>query len=192
MMGRWTASGELLSENQRTKKIWQLLLPFAAFAVVYAVNYLKAKNNPDIILNNLFLPYLIFVLSMAIISFLSIDNSAKMLLIFSSSAVICMIAGLLTTGKISILFFLSGGLWCSVLWPCIFAQAIKNLGIYTSQGSAFLIMMILGGAIIPPFQGWLADQTNIKFSYIITPLCFLYLAGYGWWAMRNNKDRDVV
>jgi FHS family L-fucose permease-like MFS transporter len=77
------------------------------------------------------------------------------------------------------------------MWPCIFAQAIKNLGDHTSQASSFLIMMILGGAVIPPFQGWLADVTSIKMSYIITPLCFAYLAYYGWWALRNNKGEKV-
>jgi FHS family L-fucose permease-like MFS transporter len=86
---------------------------------------------------------------------------------------------------------MSGGLWCSVMWPCIFSQSIKNLGNYTSQASAFLIMMILGGAVIPPFQGWLGDVTSIKTSYIVTPLCFAYLAFFGWWAMNNNKGEDV-
>ena len=38
-------------------------------------------------------------------------------------------------------------------WPSIFSLSIKNLGKYTSQGSSFLVMMILGGAIIPPIQG---------------------------------------
>jgi len=102
-----------------------------------------------------------------------------------------MIGGMLTTGPLSILFFMSGGLWCSVMWPCIFSQSIKNLGNYTSQASAFLIMMILGGAVIPPFQGWLGDVTSIKTSYIVTPLCFAYLAFFGWWAMNNNKGEDV-
>lgn len=186
MIGRWAGASESLSENPRIKKLLQSLLPFIAFAVVYAVNYFKAQGNPNIALNDVFLPYIGFVLFMVIISYFSIENSAKMLFAFSIAGALCMVGGLLTTGKVSLMLFLSGGLWCSVMWPCIFAQGIKNLGAYTSQGSAFLIMMILGGAIIPPFQGWLADITNIKLSYIITPLCFSYLAYYGWWAMRRS------
>ena len=191
MMGRWTGASESLSENKNTRKILQLLLPFIAFAVVYAVNYFKAGGIESIHLNEVFVPYLAFVALMVLVSYFSIENSAKMLCAFSVAAVLCMIGGLLTTGNMSLLFFMSGGLWCSVMWPCIFAQSIKNLGKYTSQASAFLIMMILGGAVIPPFQGWLADVTSIKTSYIVAPFCFAYLAYYGWWALKNNKGDEV-
>ena len=74
------------------------------------------------------------------------------------------------------------------MWHCIFALAVTGLGKYTSQGSAFLIMMILGGAIIPPAQGAIIDfdlsTLNAEgvttgpythLSYIIPLLCFAYL-----------------
>lgn len=191
MIGRWTGASESLTENKNTRRILQAVLPFVALAVVYIVNYLKANGMENIRLNEVFIPYTGFVVLMVAVSYFSIENSAKMLLAFSLAAVVCMVGGIMTTGNLSLLFFLSGGLWCSVMWPCIFAQAIKNLGDYTSQASAFLIMMILGGAIIPPLQGWIADVTNIKTSYLITPLCFTYLAYYGWWALRNNKDGEI-
>jgi len=66
------------------------------------------------------------------------------------------------------------------MWPCIFALSIAGLGKYTTQGSAFLIMMILGGAIIPPIQGKLADIIGIHQSYFIPVICFAYLAFFGW------------
>jgi FHS family L-fucose permease-like MFS transporter len=50
---------------------------------------------------------------------------------------------------------MSGGLFCSVMWPCIFNLAIAGLGKYTTQGSSLLIMMIFGGAIIPIFTGFI-------------------------------------
>ena len=87
-----------------------------------------------------------------------------------------MIYGLLNTGLVSIYAFLSGGLFCSIMWPCIFSLSIVGLKKYTSQGSSFLIMMILGGAIIPPIQGKIADIWNIHYSYIITIFCFSYIA----------------
>lgn len=191
MIGRWTAAAEAVTTNIKWKKILLAVLPFVAFAVVYLVNYFKARSIPELDINTVFLPYLGFVALLVLVTFYTIENSAKMLFVFSIAAVVCMAGGMLTEGNLSLMFFLSGGLWCSVMWPCIFAQAIKNLGVYTSQASAFLIMMILGGAIIPPFQGWLADITDIKTSYIVTPLCFAYLAYYGWWAMNNNKGEEV-
>lgn len=191
MMGRWSGASESLSDKKNIRKILQSLLPFIAFTVVYFVNYLKAQGMAEIHLNDLFIPYLGFVLLMVIVSYISIENSAKMLLYFAGAATLCMLGGILSSGKLSILFFLSGGLWCSVLWPCIFAQAIKNLGNYTSQASSFLIMMILGGAVIPPLQGLIADMSSIKTSYWVTPLCFIYLAFYGWWSWRYNQGETV-
>jgi FHS family L-fucose permease-like MFS transporter len=191
MIGRWTGAAEALSEKKKVKKLLLVVLPFLAFALVYAVNYLKASAIPKIDINTVFLPYLGFVALMVAVAFLTIENSATMLLAFSLAALVCMIGGLLSTGNLSIMFFLSGGLWCSVMWPCIFSNAIKNLGNYASQASAFLIMMILGGAVIPPFQGWLSDVTDIKTSYIVTPLCFAYLAFYGW-KMKGVKSEETA
>jgi FHS family L-fucose permease-like MFS transporter len=47
----------------------------------------------------------------------------------------------------------SVGLFCSTLWPCIFTLAVSGLGKHTSQGSSFLIMMIMGGGIVSWLQG---------------------------------------
>ena len=101
-------------------------------------------------------------------------------LIFGLLGVIAMIIGTQTTGTVSIYAFLSGGLFCSIMWPCIFSLATAGLGKYTSQASSFLIMMILGGAFIPPMQGLLADKTNIHLSYIIPVICFAFLAWYAF------------
>jgi len=113
--------------------------------------------------------------------FLAAEKPARTLILFASMAMVAMIIGLSTTGIVSTFAFLSGGLFCSVMWPCIFSLSIAGLGKYTSQGSAFLIMMILGGAIIPPLQGSLADsKVGIHYSYIVPVICFAYLAFYGW------------
>jgi FHS family L-fucose permease-like MFS transporter len=67
------------------------------------------------------------------------------------------------------------------MWPCIFSLSIAGLGKYTTQGSSLLIMMILGGALIPPLQGYIADfYQNIRISYIVPVIGFAYLAFYGY------------
>ena len=103
------------------------------------------------------------------------EKPAKTLFIFGLLGALAMLVGLFTTGTIALYAFMSGGLFCSIMWPSIFSLSIAGLGKYTSQGSAFLIMMILGGAIIPPIQGKLADLFNIHNSYWITVACFVYL-----------------
>jgi FHS family L-fucose permease-like MFS transporter len=86
------------------------------------------------------------------------------------------------------------------MWPCIFSLATAGLGKYTTQGSGFLIMMILGGGIIPPIQGKLADllqsgNTNVGFgihtSYWITVLCFIYLALFAF-AVKNILRKQGI
>ena len=106
-------------------------------------------------------------------------------MIFGLLGVLAMIIGTQTSGTVATYAFLSGGLFCSIMWPSIFSLSIAGLGKYTSQGSAFLIMMILGGGIIPPIQGKLADYlqanstvagTGIHQSYWVPVICFAYLA----------------
>ena len=123
--------------------------------------------------------------------FLSKDKPARTLLIFGSFGILAMIIGLLTTGTVAIYAFLAGGLACSIMWPAIFSLSIMGLGKYTSQGSAFLIMMILGGGIIPPIQGKLADIIGIHQSYIIAVVCFAYLALFAVMVKKILKKQDI-
>lgn len=96
-------------------------------------------------------------------------------MIFGFLGVLAMVIGTQTTGTVAIYAFLSGGLFCSIMWPSIFSLSIAGLGKYTTEGSAFLIMMILGGGIIPPIQGKIADVIGIHQSYWIPVICFAYL-----------------
>ena len=91
-------------------------------------------------------------------------------MIFSLIGIIAMLTGLFTTGNIAVYAFLMGGIACSIMWPSIFSLAVAGLGKYTTQGAAFLIMMILGGGIIPPIQGKLSDY--LQSSHLDKP-------GYG-------------
>jgi FHS family L-fucose permease-like MFS transporter len=128
--------------------------------------------------------YGVIILVMIIADILSKGNPARMLLIFSSMGILSLAIGMMTSGMTSVYAFTSVGLFCSTLWPCIFALAINGLGKHTNQGSGYLIMMIMGGGIISWIQGMLADMTNIHFSYIVGILCFAYLAFY---AVRVTK-----
>ena len=98
-----------------------------------------------------------------------------------------------TTGMVANYAIISTGLCCAVMWPCIFALAVNGIGKYTSQGSAFLIMMILGGAIVPPTQGSIIDldpltdlsiHSNTQLSYVVPLICFAYLA---WHAIKTKS-----
>jgi FHS family L-fucose permease-like MFS transporter len=179
MIGRWVGSISAFEFSSRTKKILMTVVPLVAFAIVIGVNTL-AKND----MSPLY-AYIGCVLIQIIAFYISKDNPARTLLVFSVLGAIAMMIGVLSTGTLSIYAFLSGGLFCSIMWPCIFALSVAGLGKYESQGSAFLIMMILGGSVIPPLQGKLADYLQSKSSiegigihqsYWIPVFSFIYIA----------------
>jgi FHS family L-fucose permease-like MFS transporter len=81
----------------------------------------------------------------------------------------------------------SCGLFNSVMWPCIFPLSLKGLGRFTSAGSGILVMMVVGGAIIPEIQGWLADHFGYQHSFAIVLLCYVYLV---YFAVDGYKIRQ--
>jgi len=169
MIGRWTGAITVFNPSNTLKKWLYIIVPYVAFGVVLSVNAISGFE-----VKHLF-AFAICVAIQIAGFFIGKDKPALTLKTFGLFGVIAMLVGLFTSGTVAIFAFLSGGLFCSIMWPSIFALSIKGLGKFTSQGSAFLVMMILGGAIIPPIQGKLADIIGIHESYWITVFCFLYL-----------------
>jgi len=81
----------------------------------------------------------------------------------------------------------SCGLFNSVMWPCIFPLAVRGLGKFTSQGSGVLITMVVGGAIVPVLQGFLADKFGYQHSFVVVLLCYAYLV---YFALNGYKIRQ--
>jgi FHS family L-fucose permease-like MFS transporter len=174
MIGRWAGAISAFNFDKSTKNILLFVVPLVAFGIILGVNRFFDYDVKPLYW------FVICVLIQIGAFFLSREKPARTLLIFSLLGVTAMIIGVLTTGNIAIYAFLAGGLCCSIMWPCIFALSVAGLGKYTTQGSAFLIMMILGGAVIPPIQGKLADVIGIHPSYILAAVCFAYLAFFAF------------
>lgn len=190
MIGRWTGAVSVFNLPAKTKKVLGIVVPFLAFGVILLVNLIKGNKVDD------FLLYPICI-AIAVGAFLfANERPVKLLLSVSVLGAIAMVIALTNTGMVANFAIIACGLCCSVMWPCIFALAVSGLGKYTSQGSAFLIMMILGGAIIPPAQGAIididkaADGSTIMgtsfthFSYIVPFICFAYLA---WHTLKTKS-----
>ena len=179
MIGRWTGSLGVFNLSKTMKNTLLFITPFIAFGVVIAVNYL---TNPINITEIGIFSVLIMIQILGF--YLAKDNAVKTMTIFSSFGIIAMIIGLYSEGNLALFSLLTGGLFCSIMWPCIFSLSIKGIGKYTSQGASFLVMMILGGAIIPPLQGKLADISGIQNSYWVAVICFVFLLIY---SIMTNK-----
>lgn len=182
MIGRWAGAIAVFNPSDKLRTWLYILVPYIAFGLILLVNYISGFD-----INVLFW----FALCVAIQIggfFLGKEKPAMTLKIFGVLGIIAMLIGLFSTGKLALFAFLSGGLFCSIMWPCIFALSINGLGKYTSQGSSFLVMMILGGAIIPPIQGILAEVIGIHTSYWVAVACFIYLT---FFAQRVGKILNI-
>ena len=174
MMGRWTGAVGAFDVSMGAKKILNFLMPYLAFAVFLIVNAIAQHDISS------FYVYGFVIIAMIAGDILSKGNPARMLLLFSMMGITALIIGMLTSGITSVFAFISVGLFCSTLWPCIFTLAIAGLGKHTNQGSSLLIMMIMGGGIISYVQGLVAADhlLGIQYSYIVGVCCFAYLAFY--------------
>jgi FHS family L-fucose permease-like MFS transporter len=187
MIGRWTGSIKIFEPSAMWRTVLLFLVPAVAFLVVLGVNAVADNDMTP------FYWYIVCVFIQALAFYATRDKPAQTLLVFSLLGIVFMLAGILTTGQLATYAFLSGGLFCSIMWPCIFVLAIAGLGKYTSQGSAFLIMMILGGAIIPPIQGKLADiqAIGIHKSYWVPVAGFAYLAWFAYAVRRILQKQGI-
>ncbi len=174
MMGRWTGAVGAFDVSMGAKKILNFLMPYLAFAVFLIVNSIAQHDVTP------FYVYGFVIIAMIAGDILSKGSPARMLLIFASMGITALIIGMLASGMTSVFAFISVGLFCSTLWPCIFTLAVAGLGKHTNQGSSLLIMMIMGGGFISVLQGAVASDhvLGIQHSYIVGVACFTYLAFY--------------
>jgi len=94
-------------------------------------------------------------------------------------SVILIAITILSSGSIAMWAILLVGLFNSIMFPTIFSLALSGLGKHTSQGSGILCLAIVGGAILPLLQGFLADSSSVQFAFILPLICYLYIVFYG-------------
>lgn len=198
MIGRWNGSINVFNMSKTVNMLMKFIVPFVAFAIIILANELSGKDVSS------FYIYAFWILAFIIMSFIGGKAAGKTLMIFGIAGVAMMVLGLVYPDKETAkYFFISGGLFCSIMWPSIFDLAIAGLGKNTGKASSFLVMMILGGGIIPLIQGWICDFdktspdgimgiTWTHFSYVIPILCFVYLAFYGFVTPKILKKQGVV
>lgn len=187
MIGRWTSAAGAFNISKGQKSILGVILPFVAFGIFLLVNYL-AGNKLDV-----FYPYLGIVLVLIAADKFSDGNPVKQIIIYSILGIIGLLIGIFASGMTSVFAFISVGLFCSTLWPCIFTLGIAGLGEKTNTASSLLIMMIMGGGFISTVQGALASDTilGIQYSYFVGVVCFAYLAFFAWKVNIELKKQAV-
>jgi MFS transporter, FHS family, L-fucose permease len=183
MIGRLLGAVSLSALAPQTRK-WLLMaaISLATFAFIYLATSLHDSNGVFYFefLSMREVAFYLLLLALNYIGFmLGKSAPARTLAVFALINVALLLTGISTTGSPAFWAIIGTGLFNSIMWSNIFTLAIKDLGKYTSQGSSLLIMAIVGGAIIPPAQGLLADYVGIQLSYLIPVIPYLYLCWYG-------------
>lgn len=175
MIGRFLGAISLSSFNKQTLKyIYMAGSAIIAFFIIYISAYIKSGISFNSVLFytlNILVSYLAFILGKS--------KANRTLFVFSLLAIAFIATTIFSEGYFAMWMILGVGIFNSIMWSNIFTLSISKLGKYTSQGSSLLIMMIVGGAILPVLQGFLADKIGIQYSFIIPLLAYVYIAYYG-------------
>ena len=176
MVGRWAASVSAFGVKKRFEPILRIIVPLLAFGLYLSIISIKGSTQISE-----FFPYLIPIALLIIVSFITADKPSRQLALYSFLGITSLFIGMFSSGMLSVFGFISVGLFCSTLWPCIFDLSTRKLGAFRNEGSSFLIMMIMGGGIVSLVQGYLSadDLMGIRYSYFVGVACFVYLLFYG-------------
>jgi FHS family L-fucose permease-like MFS transporter len=178
LIGRFMGAVQLGEMKPLPKQLVLAGIPLAAFII------LGAWRGWDIVKN--YLP----LLALAWLLFQSGKALAgRTLFIFSTAIVVLLAAAMAAGGKISMWCVIGTGLFTSIGWPNIFSLALAGMGIYKSQVSSLLVMAVLGGAILPPLMGKVADHWNRQFAFVVPLIAYAYVAFYGWKGHKIGRAR---
>ena len=169
LIGRFMGAVELSEMKTQNKQIFLAVIPLAGFLILWAT---RVWDIVQCYLPFLVLCWVLFQFGKAL--------AGRTLMIFGLTIVALLLAAILVGGKTAMWCVIGVGLFTSIGWPNIFSLALDGMGIHKSQVSSLLVMAILGGAILPPVQGWIADATkNLQLSFIVPLIAYAYVAFYG-------------
>jgi FHS family L-fucose permease-like MFS transporter len=103
----------------------------------------------------------------------------RTLFVFSATIVVLLAIAILFGGKLAMWCIVGVGLFTSIGWPNIFSLALDRMGVLKSQVSSLLVMAVVGGAILPPIMGKVADHWNRQWAFIVPLIAYAYVAFYG-------------
>jgi MFS transporter, FHS family, L-fucose permease len=176
MVGRFMGAFALSAMQKTLKHMLVSLVPVVAFITIWVVS---GQDNA--------LHYGPALALLLVMFYLGEASAHRMLALFSAVIIGLILTSMCTNGETAKWSILGVGLFCSVMWSNIFSLAIEGLGPLKSQASSLLVMAILGGAILPPLQGAIADHFGIEISFAVPMLAFAYIAFYGIYGYKAGR-----
>ena len=113
----------------------------------------------------------------------------KVLSTVAVGAIALIVLSILTTGAVSGIALLCVGLFNAIMFPTIFTLASTGLGSRAAEGSGIICMAIVGGAIVPPLTGYIADVSTLRLALIVPVVCYVIIALYGRYCAGDGTAR---
>ena len=122
-------------------------------------------------------------------------DGRKLLVAFGIGAALCSLGAILIVGKLGLYCLVGISLFMSLMFPTIYGTALEKVSLAdASLGAAFLVMAIVGGALMPPLQGMIIDcgtvlgHPAVNVSYVLPLICFVVVTSYGLRSLRTSKN----
>ncbi|MEO5713735.1 MAG: sugar MFS transporter [Luteolibacter sp.] len=191
MIGRLMGAISLSGIRDSKKAGFMVLAAIGATAVIFAnATFKEHLTNGHYINPKDIIPYLGLVALSFVFFSLGRSNPGRMVGLFAVVAAALTAFSMGTKGEFALWSIIGIGLFNSIMWSNIFSLSIRGLGKDKSQGSSLLVMMIVGGAIMPLIQGALMDSVGVRLSLGIVLVGYLYLMFFGFFGARADETAE--
>jgi FHS family L-fucose permease-like MFS transporter len=112
----------------------------------------------------------------------------RLLTLYGGAASLLCFVAVFAGGPVAVYAVLGTNFFMSIMFPTIFALGVKDIGLHMKLGSSFIIMAIVGGAIVPPVMGLIADSVGIQWSFLLPAVCFVMVIFFGLWGHQSEKQ----
>jgi FHS family L-fucose permease-like MFS transporter len=109
---------------------------------------------------------------------------SRLMAYFAFSNVLLTLAAVFVGGHVGLYALAATSLFMSIMFPTIFANSIRELGPLTKTASSFLVMSIIGGAVLTAVMGALSDASAISVAILVPTVCFIVIGWFGWTAQK--------
>lgn len=201
LIGRFMGAVELSEMQKAKKQIFLAAIPILGFLLFFVLRSWDSDHHQFdfvagwAIVKN-YLPMLAFCW---LLFQFGKAMPGRTLFIFSATIVALLIVAVIMGGKLAMWCVVGIGLFTSIGWPNIFSLALDKMGVLKGQVSSLLVMAVVGGALLPPLQGKIADvliksgnEKGLQFSFIVPMVAYAYVAFYGLLGHKVGRNREVA